>query len=311
MSLEACLPAELRGPTTTITRVGVGQSGAGVYRVDAAGGAFVLKIAGDAEPLAAWQRKAAIQQAAADAGVAPRVVHVDETRRAIVSAFVVDRGFAPRVMNPATRAGAIAQLGRTLRRVHDLPPPAGAIAQEPRAVLSTIASALAGFAVPRFVGDAIERALATVVPPADRAPVLSHNDVNPTNLVDDGERLLLLDWETAGEGDPLYDLAAIAMFFRFDDAACAQLVAAHDDAPVTTLPARFIYVRHLVAVLCGAAFLHVARGSGHAGSTAETLEATPSLADFYQRLRAGAVNLGTPDGRWSFGLALLKASFEL
>ena len=43
--LEDCLPTELRGPATSITRIAAGLSGAGVYRVDAAGQMFVLKTA--------------------------------------------------------------------------------------------------------------------------------------------------------------------------------------------------------------------------------------------------------------------------
>jgi thiamine kinase-like enzyme len=38
-------------------------------------------------------------------------------------------------------------------------------------------------------------------------PVLCHNDMLPANLIDDGRRLWLLDWEYAGAGHPLFDLA--------------------------------------------------------------------------------------------------------
>ena len=38
-------------------------------------------------------------------------------------------------------------------------------------------------------------------------PVLCHNDLLPANLIDDGERLWLIDWEYAGAGHPLFDLA--------------------------------------------------------------------------------------------------------
>jgi thiamine kinase-like enzyme len=41
---------------------------------------------------------------------------------------------------------------------------------------------------------------------------LSHDDVNPTNLVYDGNRLLLLDWDNAGKNEPMYDLATISVF---------------------------------------------------------------------------------------------------
>ena len=107
VSLEACLPVELQGPTTTITRIAAGASGAGVYRVEAAGQTFVLKIAGENEPLEPWRRKLHIQQLASDAGVAPRIVHADESRRAILSAFIVDRSFPALYWNPSTREAAL------------------------------------------------------------------------------------------------------------------------------------------------------------------------------------------------------------
>jgi len=313
LSPEACLPADLRGPTTTITRITAGLSGAGVYRVEAAGQAFVLKIAGEGEPLAGWRRKLHIQQLAANAGLAPRVVHADEERRAVVSAFVADRSFPALFGDPRTRDAALALLGRTMRRVHEIPLPPDADAEDPRELLAAIWSRpLASFALPTFVGDAVRRMLAEEAPTPERAPVLSHNDVNPSNLVYDGEHLLLLDWETAGPNDPFYDLAAIAVFLRLDDETCQRLLGAYDGAPVTGLPARFLYLRRLVAVLCGAAFLYLARHSGHAGATGEeTLDTTPPLADCHQRLRAGSLSVATAEGRWWFGLALIKASFAL
>jgi thiamine kinase-like enzyme len=313
VSLEACLPADLRGPTTTITPMGMGASGAGVYRVEAAGQPFVLKIAGEGEPIEAWRRKLHIQQLAANAGLAPRVVHADEERRAVLSAFVVDRSFPAFYGDPRTREAALAQLGRTVRRVHELPLPPDADSKDPREFLSAIWSGLgANFALPTFVGDAVQRMLTEEPPTRERAPVLSHNDVNPSNLVYDGENLLLLDWETAGPNDPFYDLAAISVFLRMDEATCQRLLTAYDGEPVSKLPARFAYSRRLVAVLCGALFLNLARHSGHAGATGgETLDSTPSLGEFYQRLRAGSLSLATGEGRWGFGLALIKDSVAL
>jgi aminoglycoside phosphotransferase (APT) family kinase protein len=312
MSLEACLPTVLRGPTTTITRIAAGLSGAGVYRVEAAGQTLVLKISAEGEALADWRRKLVVLQLAANAGLAPRVVHVDEERRAVVSAFVVDRSFPALFWDPRTRPTALALLGRTLRRVHELPLPADAGSREPRAFLAAVWSGLASFALPAFVGDAVERVLTAEPPARERAPVLSHNDVNPSNLVYDGEHLLLVDWENAGANDPFHDLATISVFARMDGVTCAQLLAAYDGEPVAPLPARFVYSRRLVAILCGAMMLQLARLAGHAGATgAETLESTPPLADFYQRMRAGSLSVATAEGRWCFGLALIKESGSL
>ncbi|MDB4954949.1 MAG: hypothetical protein JWO36_2518 [Myxococcales bacterium] len=306
MSLEACLPAELRGPTTTITRIAAGLSGAGVYRVDAAGQAFVLKVASESEALVDWRRRLHIQELAAKAGLGPRVIHVDDASRAVVTAFVVDRSFPAFYFDPRTREAALAQLGRTVRRVHELPLPSDADASNPRELLAAVWSELASFAVPVFVGEAVQRALTEEPPALERALVLSHNDVNPSNVIYDGEQVLLLDWNAAGKNDPFYDLAAISIFLRMDEGTCQRLLAAYDGQP-STLSSRFWYTRRLVAALCGATFLRLARDSGHAGAAGETLDSTPSLGDFYQRMRAGLLSPATGEGQWWFGLALVKA----
>lgn len=41
-------------------------------------------------------------------------------------------------------------------------------------------------------------------------PVLCHNDLLPSNLLDDGRRISLVDWEYAGIGHPLFDLAGVS-----------------------------------------------------------------------------------------------------
>jgi hypothetical protein len=65
-------------------------------------------------------------------------------------------------------------------------------------------------------------------------------------------------------------------------------------------------------VMLGVGFLSFARQSGHAGAAVpETLDAVPPLAEFYQKLRSGALSLATGEGRWAFGLGLLKEAHAL
>ncbi|MEP6832128.1 MAG: hypothetical protein ABJB74_01990 [Gemmatimonas sp.] len=92
-ALLRCLSPELRQPTTTITRIAAGMSGAGVYRVETPDGQFVLKTTAQDEPVGVWRSKVRMQQAVAEAGIAPKVFHADENRRAVVSELIVDRSF--------------------------------------------------------------------------------------------------------------------------------------------------------------------------------------------------------------------------
>jgi aminoglycoside phosphotransferase (APT) family kinase protein len=311
VTTEAYLPPALQGPDTTIVRIRAGLSGAGVYRVQAGPQVFVLKVSAPSEPLAAFQRVLALQRFAADAGIAPAIVHVDEARRAILTAFIVDRSLPRLYLDPPTRASALDLLGRTLRRVHELPVPE-APTKSPAEFLSELWSGLSAGPLPPFVRDAIGRVRDEPPPASPRPLVLSHNDVNPTNLVFDGERLFLLDWDTAGQNDPFYDLATISVFLCMDADDCRALLAAHDGVSVSTLPVGFTYHQRLTAALCGAMFLHLALRAGHPGASGhETRASTRSLGEFYQELRSGAVSLASPEGQWIFGLALLKTSAEL
>ena len=279
MNLEACLPEHLRGEL--IVRASAGLSGAGVYRV---GESFVLKISDGSAPIDDWRRRLALHRLAAEARVAPAIVHVDEAHRAVVSAFA-SGSFVPRYADPRTRDAAIAQLGRTLRRVHDLP--IALPATDARAILA--AMPIAG--LPAFAGDAVQRMLAAPMPPGG-APVPSHNDVNPTNVVFAGDDLMLVDWDVAGGNDPYYDLAAIATFLRMDDDVCRALVAAHDGEPIAgALPPRFVYDRRFVATLCGVMMLRLS-----------------GLTSGDERVDAGPPDVRTPEGRWRYGVALLAAA---
>jgi aminoglycoside phosphotransferase (APT) family kinase protein len=312
-NLEACLPAGLRGPDTTITRVASGLSGAGVYRVDANGESFVLKVSGEGTSPDLWRRALRVQRLAADAGIAPRIVHVDEARRATTSAFVVDRSFPLFYRDPRTHDEALLALGRMVRRVHALPIPEDAETQDPATFLSGVWAGLhPAFTLPPFAVDAVQRVLDVQAPAREREPVLSHNDMNPSNLVYDGEGLLLFDWETAAPNDPFYDLAVLSVFLRMDEATCQRMLAAYDDAPVSALTPRFVYYRRLAATLAGVMFMHLAHGTGHAGATGtESLDTTLALSDVDARMREGALSLASSDGQWTYGLAMLKVSASL
>lgn len=299
MTPEAYLPAHLQG--ATIEKINAGLSGAGVYKVVAGDAAYVLKIA-DA-PI-----DMPIREAAAQAGVAPKIIYVDPTRHAVLSELVVDRGFMPLLMTPATRPRAIASLGTTLRRVHDLPMPPNAKPATLRAHLEHFTAALANLTVPAFVRTAQDRALSEPEPPIDREPVVSHNDVNPSNLVWDGERVRLLDWDTAAPNDPFYDLAAAATFMRMDEVTCFALLEAHDGVSPAVLPARFAYWRRMVAAMCGSIFLSLARQRGYAGSSSDQ---GMTLAEAYAQMRTGALVVATGEGQWAFGLTLLRESLAL
>ena len=63
--------------------------------------------------------------------------------------------------------------------------------------------------------------------------VFGHNDLIAANLLDDGKKLWLIDWDYAGFSAPLFDLGGLASNCEFDDGLEAKLLELYFEAPVT------------------------------------------------------------------------------
>lgn len=49
------------------------------------------------------------------------------------------------------------------------------------------------------------------------SPVFCHNDTVPENMIDDGERVVFIDWEYAGIGDPFFDLGMLSRYHELNE----------------------------------------------------------------------------------------------
>ncbi|TDQ80461.1 thiamine kinase-like enzyme [Dongia mobilis] len=61
--------------------------------------------------------------------------------------------------------------------------------------------------------------------------VYGHNDLLPTNLIDDGSRLWLIDWDYAGFNSPLFDLANLCSNNEVPAADEQRLIEAYFEKP--------------------------------------------------------------------------------
>ena len=71
-----------------------------------------------------------------------------------------------------------------------------------------------------------------------------HNDLNPYNIVKTTSGFCTLDWESAGDNDPLFDLAGMCLGLRYDDQStnqCANTYADHEVDELHFLKTRRAY----------------------------------------------------------------------
>ena len=172
---------------------------------------FVARLAGRDSHLLAIDRDAEFHNAtaAASAGVAPEVVDYVPAAGLLVIRYVAGRTLTESDLQAGT---ALATLAATCRTLHAGPRFVGEfnMFDIQRRYLATVQDR--GFRLPdRYldftpaVAD-IERALA--VRPVPTVPC--HNDLLAANmLMDDGDRIWLIDYEYAGNNDPCFELGNI------------------------------------------------------------------------------------------------------
>jgi thiamine kinase len=205
------------------------------FRVDTSAGRFVVRLHDAmAQTLGAnHEREAQLHAAAAAAGLAPALVHVDPGHRFMVMEYV------PGVVwtsQDFSRPERLTQLGAALHVLHAVVPPAVAPFDIP-AVLGSHHQRLSDAAPEerRWLANLMERATVALEASgtARRPKVLVHNDLYHSNLIG-VERLYLLDWEYAAVTDPLFDLACILAYYPQAAAFGDTLLEASGLAPVAT-----------------------------------------------------------------------------
>ncbi len=303
------LPEDQVGVVERIEPITMGLSGAGVFAVTTSRGPCVLRVQDRQVDPGYFAQQLRVLRRAADAGIAPPLLHVDEAERAVVSARVAGVPMPAALADPNQRGPLFASVIDRLRTLHGLDP-TDVAPRDPLPYTHTAWEAARdrpGYPPwARSLGPTLEAIAATLA--GDPRRVVSHNDVNPGNVLWDGTRAWLVDWEVTGLGHPYYDLATVALFLRLPDEVTFDMVARHDGAPPDERArASFRALRQLVGLLCGLTFFSLV--DDLTVVPAATRAESPSLSAFYEALRAGTIDFQSPCGRASMGLALLGESF--
>src|SRR3954452_8943876 len=195
------------------------------YRVRFGGRDHVVRLCGRETALLGIDREAEREagEAAHVAGVGPEVVAwLEDEGGCLVTAFV-----AGHTLEPADVRADLERVAGALRavhhatRVHATFSPCR-IGERYRALTLE-----RGGELPALADDAadVARRIEDALPAFK--PVLCRNDLLPANLLDDGDRLWIVDWEYAGMGDEFFDLANLAVNNGFDVHEDSKLIEAY------------------------------------------------------------------------------------
>jgi thiamine kinase-like enzyme len=200
------------------------------FRATFGGEAYVIRQPGKDTDLLGIDREAErlANEAAARLGIAPAVA-------AALDDCLVTRFIACRPIAAAELLDDVEQIALALRSFHDCADRLPTTFRVPE-LLDDYARIVQerGGRLPADYADTVDLAarVAAALPPAGPCPC--HNDLLPGNMIraqDDG-RIMLVDWEYAGMGDPRFDLGNLSINNDFDAATDERLLTAyHGQAP--------------------------------------------------------------------------------
>jgi aminoglycoside phosphotransferase (APT) family kinase protein len=219
-------------PTIETTRLPGGSVNRS-YRIATPAGRFVLRLseATDAWLVSDRSVERELQGIAADAGIAPRIVHADGRDRWLITELATGSLWQDADFSSPPH---LARLGGTLRHLHELAVPAAGrfdvlaalngyfqrIATGPTPASKGTRAAVGGTgngetlstqAVAQYVQAA--PAAWQVSGAADRPVAILHHDLHASNIIESPRGPQLIDWECAAVSDPLLDVACILSYY--------------------------------------------------------------------------------------------------
>jgi aminoglycoside phosphotransferase (APT) family kinase protein len=282
-----------------IARITGGHTPSLVFRMIVRGSPYLLKIITRTED---QTRHYTCMKAAAEAGVAPRVWYTNIEDRISITDFVA--------AEPLPVAEALVRLPALLRTLHAIPPFARAPFNTSCTFLLDKGPALDGYIQKFQAANILPQAeseeffaryaeLAAAYPRDDREMVSSHNDVfKPDNILFDGQRVWLVDWEAAFLNDRYADLAVVANQVVANDQEEMVYLQEYFGAPPDAYQlARFHLMQQIAHLFYTMAFLFL----GSLGKPIDWSGTVPEFREYHRRMWAGEVDLGDKDVKIVYG----------
>lgn len=275
-----------------------GLSSALIFRIAVKGKPYLLRIITREDAMSDPSRWYDCMRVAAEAGLAPHVWYTSIDDRISITDFIEAKPF------PTSTAAVI--LPDLLKRLHSLPP------FPPRVkYFEAMDGFIRKFQVANILPEHMTMELfrlyeqiISVYPRNSYDLVSCHNDLKPENMLFDGERVWLVDWEAAFLNDRYVDLAIAANFVVMNDDQEKDYLKTYFGEEVNEYNcARFFLMRQLLHLFYFIVFMLM----GSADDKLIDLNLpTPGFREFHDRIWAGKLSLASNDARQQYALVHME-----
>lgn len=288
-----------------------GLSSALVYKIVVCGKPYALRLIMQVDPLSDPARQHACMQIASNAGIAPQVHYASTEDALAITDYVEAR---PLFGHFAQYEELLLKLVKTIQTIHAAP-----LFPKLIGFLDGVDIFIEHYKALNMLPESATREhfeyyaqIQDVYPRFDPDLVSSHNDLHPNNLLFDGQRVWVIDWEAAFQNDRYVDLAIVAKSFVTSEAQEAFFLKAYfGDLLDAYKRARFFLMQQVCHMYYAMIMLRFAAALRPAGYAYEVNMDTPNLGDFNRRqLGPGKVSLSSYEGQLLYGKVLLNEALQ-
>lgn len=285
-----------------------GRSAALVYKVTVNRRAYVMRLVLQTDALTDPVRQFICLNAAAKAGIAPAVHYTSADDAVSIVDFIEHSPV--REQFPADEA-LFGALAASIKSIHTLP-------RFPKLVdfLDGVDGLIERYKAVAPLPEAVTRdyfrryaAIQRIYPRHEEDLVASHNDLNPGNVLQNGGRLWIIDWEVAFANDRYADLAIVNIFFGAGERGEDALLRAYFGESLTDYHrARYFLMRQVCFMYYSMVFMYLASSTRRPETVFSGDLETMRLHEFHTGLRSGEVSMDSPEDHLMYGKILLNES---
>lgn len=277
-----------------------------VYKIIVNNQPYVLKLDSSERVVGPGAGSYTCMDIAANAGIAPTLYYQNAEDALSISKFIENQPLRAVFTSPDILLPALA---KTIRSIHEIP-----LFPEGNSLLNTVETLIRQVrASPIFKKTIFEDffdyydVIRRHYPWDDTGKVSSHNDLNPSNLICDGKRIWIVDWDAAFLNDRYVDLAASANFFvRNEQQEKIFLEAYFGDGLNYYNSARFFVMRQISRLIYAILMFKLANSSASAGIVDDPDLQTMNMQKIGEQIGAGKLSLSSYRGQLLYGKALLN-----
>jgi hypothetical protein len=283
---------------TDISLLAGGLSTAPVFKIIVNNKPYVLKL----DKTATFSPNHTL---AAEAGIAPPLYFQDTANGISISGFIINKPVRT-VFGPERLPQ---ELAATIKAIHSVPHHAGG-----NDLKETIDGIITGFRQTNILsGPVFDECFSNYdtirgkYPWNDPEKVFSHNDLNPSNVLCDGEKIWIIDWNTSSLNDRYIDLANAANFFVQTEEQERAFLHTYFDGPADDYKAARFYIMRQVGRIIYSMLMFQLAAKGKPKDYIHNQEMEGfTLKEFGAQMAAGKISLATYEGQFMYGKALLN-----